>query len=283
VLDRMHRALDAISLSTGEPAYFNGTGQFPHDVIVALQAQSLGRMRTTGSAGGFGRIVAGPSVVVADSGAVPPPDYAQFAHSSALAFEFSSGRDLIVGNCGPAPAGSEDPESFREGLAHSGPTINSLSANPIKVGGTFAGRLVQRGSDAQLIADDEEDAVIMRTHGYADRFGVIIERRLTLIAEGKSLVGQDRFLAVSSRVNGTCALRFHLGGGTEIDERDDLVRIRLPSGAWWSFLWDGAHLHIEDSVRQSALFGYHKTKQLVLTSRVADQGEVSWIFTLEET
>jgi uncharacterized heparinase superfamily protein len=255
----------------------------PHDVLVAVQAQSLARMRETGVVDGYGRLFAGPSVVVADSGAVPPPEYANFAHSAALSFEFSSGSDLIVCNCGPAPAGEEDPQFFREGLAHSGPTINSLSANPIRTGGSLAGKLVQRGDAAQILADEDEDTLIMRTHGYADKFGVVIERRLTLIAEGKSLVGQDRFLPVANRVNGTAALRFHLANGSEIEEAGDLVRIRVASGAWWSFLWDGAHLHIEDSVRQSAHFGFRRTKQLVLTSRVGEGSEVSWIFTLEES
>ena len=40
-------------------------------------------------------------------------------------------------------------------------------------------------------------------------------------------------------------------------------------------------MRIEDSVRQSAYFGFHRTKQIVLEVLVADAGEVSWIFTLE--
>ncbi|MBN9308628.1 hypothetical protein, partial [Devosia sp.] len=52
ITDSMHRALDAISLGTGEPAYFNGTGQMPHDLIVAVQAQSPARARETGVVGG---------------------------------------------------------------------------------------------------------------------------------------------------------------------------------------------------------------------------------------
>lgn len=283
VLERMHRALDAISLGTGEPAYFNDTGQLPHDVLVAVQAQSASRMRETGTVNGYGRLVAGPSIVVADSGSVPPPEYASRAHSGALGFEFSYGRDLVVGNCGPAPAGVEDPQRFREGVSHSAPTINGRSANPIRLRGPLAGRLVQHGEPAQMIADPEEDSVVMRTYGYEDRFGVVVERRLTLIAGGKSLVGQDRFLQTASRVSGTAAIRFHLAPGTETEESGDLVRLRVASGAWWSFLWDGALLHIEDSVRQSALFGFHRTRQLVLTARVVDATEVSWIFTLEES
>ena len=65
----------------------------------------LARARQTGTLGGYGRLIAGRSIVVADSGLVPDPEYAQHAHASALAFEFSHGRDLVVGNCGPAPSG----------------------------------------------------------------------------------------------------------------------------------------------------------------------------------
>src|SRR5690606_11655882 len=84
LLDSMHRALDAISLGTGEPAYFNGTGQLPHDMVVAVQAQSPARARTTGTVGGYGRLISGQAIVVADGGQVPPPEFARTAHASAL-------------------------------------------------------------------------------------------------------------------------------------------------------------------------------------------------------
>ena len=63
---------------------------------------------------------------------------------------------------------------------------------------------------------------------------------------------------------------------------DDVVRLRLPSGAIWTFLWEGADMRIEDSVRQSVYFGFHRTKQIVLEVQTANMAEVSWIFTLEE-
>ena len=81
LLESMHRALDAISLGTGEPAYFNGTGQMPHDIIVAVQSQTPTRARSTGTAGGYGRLIWGKSIVVADSGLVPPPEYARHMHA----------------------------------------------------------------------------------------------------------------------------------------------------------------------------------------------------------
>jgi uncharacterized heparinase superfamily protein len=282
LLETMHRALDAISLGTGEPGYFNGTGQMPHDLVVAVQAQSPARARSTGMTGGYGRLISGRSIVVADSGLVPAPEFALHAHAGALSFEFSHGRDLVVCNCGPAPAGLEgDTTLFRQGIAHSAPTINALSAAAIGTTGSLNGRLLQVGRDPELETFEADQSLVMRTHGYEDRFGVVLERNLTLMAEGKTLVGQDRFVH-SRRVSGACAIRFHLAHQTEVQQSEDLLRLKLASGSIWTFLWEGADMRIEDSVRQSAYFGFHRTKQIVLDVLAAEANEVSWIFTLEE-
>src|SRR5690606_9608584 len=103
-------------------------------------------------------------------------------------------------------------------------------------------------------------ALILRTHGYEDRFGVTIERRLTLLAEGKTLVGQDKLIRKRNNASGACAVRFHLGHQTEVEDGGDMLRLRLGSGATWSFLWEGAEMKVEDSVRQSAYFGFHRTR-----------------------
>lgn len=283
LLESMHRAFDAVSLGTGEPAYFNGTGQLPHDVIVAVQAQSPARARATGAIGGYGRLISGRSIVVADSGLVPPPEFAGQAHASALAFEFSHGRDLVVCNCGPAPAGLETNGAlFRQGIAHSAPTINALSAAQVVQSGPLAGRLAPIGRPPEIKADETEQSLVIRTHGYEDRFGVTIERRLTLLAEGKTLVGQDKLLPKRHHPSGACAVRFHLAHQTEVTDAGDLLRLTLSSGAVWTFLWEGSEMKVEDSVRQSAYFGFHRTKQIVLVAHAAEASEISWIFTLEE-
>ncbi|MOA69665.1 hypothetical protein D3C78_1979750 [compost metagenome] len=61
------------------------------------------------------------------------------------------------------------------------------------------------------------------------------------------------------------------------------MRLVLPNGAVWSFLWEGASFREEESVRQSAYVGFHKTRQLVLEADVAGDAEVAWIFTLEQS
>jgi uncharacterized heparinase superfamily protein len=283
ILDSMHVALDAISLGTGEAAYFNGTGQMAHDIIVSVQAQSPARARSTGTAGGYGRLIWDKSIVVADSGSVPSPEYSRHMHASALAFEFSRGRDLVVCNCGPAPADMEESELlFRQGIAHSGPTINALSAAAIPTHGPLKNHVVQIGRDPEMAAEEADHSLLLRTHGYADRFGVVLERRLTLLAEGKSLVGQEKMLKTRGRVSGACAIRFHLAHQTQVEQAADMVKLKLASGAVWNFLWEGADMRIEDSVRQSAYFGFHRTRQIVLDVLVGEGNDVSWIFTLDE-
>ncbi|MEP7239285.1 MAG: heparinase II/III family protein [Devosia sp.] len=283
VLDSMHVALDAISLGTGEAAYFNGAGQQPHDIIVSVQAQSPARARSTGTAGGYGRLVQGRSIVVADSGFVPDPEYTRHLHSGALAFEFSHGRDLVVCNCGPAQSDEEASALlFRQGIAHSCPTINALSAATIATSGPLRNLVVPIGEEPELASDEAECSLVMRTHGYEDRFGVILERRLTLIADGTSLVGQDRLLQARGKMSGACAFRFHLAHQTQVSAGPDMLKLKLGSGAVWNFLWEGAECRIEDSVRHSAYFGFHRTRQIVLDVLVGEVPEVSWIFALDE-
>jgi uncharacterized heparinase superfamily protein len=283
VLDAMHTALDAVSLGTGEAAYFNGTGQMPHDVIVAVQAQNPARARSSGVAGGYGRLVSGKAIVVADTGIVPAPEYARHMHASALAFEFSHGRDLIVCNCGPAADDEEESALlFRQGIAHSAPTINALSAATIVRSGALRNRLVRSGRDPEISVDEADHSLAMRCHGYDEKFGVTLERRLTLLAEGNSLVGQERMLKAKNRMSGALAIRFHLAHQTTVGQAGDMLKLKLASGAVWNFLWEGAEARIEDSVRQSAYFGFHRTRQIVLDALVGDVPEVSWIFTLDE-
>jgi uncharacterized heparinase superfamily protein len=285
-VEAMHRALDGVSLAGGEPAYFNGTGQLPHDLIVALQVQSPARFGRSGTLGGYGRLVAGDSVVVADGGLVPPLEFAAAAHAGALAFEFSHGPDLIVGNCGPAPVDlGKEGIAFRQGAAHSTVVIGNASAGRLGARGPLAGRLRPDGGPPGVEMSADGDGLVLVTHGFERRFGVTIERRLTLLSEGQTLVGQDRLSHTGRKRQAPPAtVRFHLALGTTVSRSadEDMLRLRLASGAVWTFLWEGATARIEDSVRQSAYFGLNKTRQIVLDTDVTDGHEIAWIFTLED-
>ncbi len=269
-IDRMHESLDALTLSSGEPAYFNGCGHLPHDVLIAIQANGPNRRQRSMLLGGYGILRDGDAVVIADSGLVPEPGLAGDIHASALAFEFSHGSELILGSCGPAPSDLPDSKAlFRQGVAHSGPTIDAEDAS---------------GGAPSIELDSADHLLTLGTNAYARPFGVNLERRLTLLSGGTTLVGQDRMIGAGTP-SGLLAIRFHLAPGIMVrrNRGEGIVRLVLPNGAVWSFLWEGAHFREEESVRQSAYLGFHKTRQLVLEADVAADAEVAWIFTLEQS
>lgn len=269
-IDRMHESLDALTLSSGEPAYFNGTGHLPHDVLIAIQSNGPGRKTRSMLFGGYGVLRNGDSVLVADTGLLPPVGLDSERHASALAIEFSHGSELIFGSCGPAPADLSGSKAlFRQGVAHSAPTIDAED-----LPGT---------SKPQVQLDVQDHLLTVTSAGYARRFGVEIERRVTLLSGGTTLVGQDRLLPKGTP-SGVLSARFHLAPGVLVrrNNNEDIVRLVLPNGQVWSFLWEGAECHEEESVRQSAYVGFHKTRQLVLETNVVADREIAWIFTLEQ-
>ncbi|HWV22436.1 MAG TPA: heparinase II/III family protein [Devosia sp.] len=277
-IDRMHEALDAVTLSSGEPAYFNGCGQVPHDVLVAVQANGPTPARRSRILGGYGILRSGRAVVIADSGLRPEPGFDAEAHAGALAFEFSFGSELILGSCGPAP--SDMPETrdlFRQAIAHSSPTIEDEDAFVPPKGFRAKPLTVP---DMELVP--AEHMLAVSSIGYATRFGAEIERRLTLLGDGTTLVGQDRVIAEGTP-DGHLSIRFHLAPGISVHAPvgEGMRRLTLPNGEVWSFLWEGATLRQDDSVRQSAYLGFNRTIQLVLEVDLAPGVEVGWILTRE--
>ncbi|WP_404401181.1 heparinase II/III family protein [Pelagibacterium halotolerans] len=282
-VETMQGALNRLVLGSREPVYMNGCGQAPVELILSIAAQSGSRGNGTGTCDGYGILVDGTGKLVADSGLVPPPEFAGNAHAGALSFEFSSHGALIVGNCGPAPA--QLPESrnlFRHTSAHSAPTIDDLSNASISGGCLLGGILRPRGA-TDMTVSPEDNAIEMRSTAYRNRYGLDIIRSLTLLGGGHTLVGQDRFVTGPKNRNrrGDFIIRFHLAPDVTLERADgeDLIRLAFKSGSPWTFLWEGAYADIEESVRHSAHFGLVKTRQIVLSGPAHPDAEIAWVFT----
>jgi uncharacterized heparinase superfamily protein len=130
--------------------------------------------------------------------------------------------------------------------------------------------------------DGAEATMTLSTPAYASRFGVTLERQLTLISEGHTLVGQDRFSKTgTARADAKLQVRFHLAPDAVASRSkdEDIIEIKLKSGQVWKFLWEGGSVSLDDSVRQSAHFGFFKTTQIVMEADMPLDGEVSWILT----
>jgi uncharacterized heparinase superfamily protein len=131
--------------------------------------------------------------------------------------------------------------------------------------------------------EKKEPEIVARTGAFRSKSGVEIERRVTLLSGGETLVGRDRLIASGGRqrFSSTLVQRFHLAPGAtaQRSENAGMISIHLQSGQIWSFLWEAANARIEQSVRQSAHIGYHKTQQIVLEAEVGRDVEVAWILT----
>lgn len=281
-MEQMHTALDAMMLGTGEPGYFNGCGQLPVELLVAVQSQHTGAPTQTRTLSGYGILRNGPARLIVDSGLVPPHAYAREAHAGSLSFEFSHGSDLVVCNCGPAPADLADSRRlFRLGAAHSGPAIGGRSPARFLTRGPHKDALFSTVERPHLFLEDDDCAVEATNFAYSDSYGVNLRRHLTLISDGNTLVGQDSVLPVKNVRSGPVSIRFHLAPGAEALRQggDDIINIQLKSGAEWTFLWEGGFAEIEESVRQSAYFGFFRTQQIVIEAEVRPNLEISWILT----
>lgn len=280
---RMHEALARMTLGTGEPAYFNGCGQLPIELLVVLQSQNPKPPQKSGAMSGYGILTDGAAVVIGDSGILPQPPFGKQAHAGALSFEFSHGSELVVGNCGPAPADlGGDKQLFRQGSAHSAPTIDGMSAARTVTRGPLAGSFVSFAGTPLVEVNASEPAMEMITPAYTEKYGIKLRRTITLLSEGATLVGQDQMIAEGRGMKpGKLMLRFHLAPGAEVERArdEDIYHITLNSGSQWTFLWEGGTAQIDESVRQSAYFGFFRTKQIVVEADVAPDKEISWIFT----
>src|SRR6202012_5774305 len=77
---------------------------------------------------GFQRLAAGRAIAVLDCGKTPEGAFANQAHAGCLAFEFSTGPQRLVVNCGAAPEGQAGWDSaLRATAAHSTLTVEDTS------------------------------------------------------------------------------------------------------------------------------------------------------------
>ncbi len=87
---------------------------------------------------GYQRIEAAGSVVIADTGRPPPIAISHDAHAGCLSFEFSSGRNRIVVNCGmPAISREAWLPAARQTAAQSTATLEGTSSCRFVGGGAM--------------------------------------------------------------------------------------------------------------------------------------------------
>ena len=239
-IDRMLPMVRMFRHGDGTLSHFNGMGVTAADHLATLLTYDDMRSQPIHRApySGYERLEAGRSLLVADVGRLPPTRLSQEAGAGTLSFEFSSGPQRIVVNCGtPCIAndahrpgrplvggpfhgvdrrGLVEPVRGRQGpLAR--PRPRPLAPAPHRPGGA------RRARDACTTERTERDRVqsLSASHdAYRRRFGVVHERRWQLSPDGHRLEGEDTFRGDTPIAARTEALiRFHLAPGIRASRR----------------------------------------------------------------
>lgn len=288
---RMMPLLRLLRHGNGELGLFNGMGATAYDLLATVLAYDAGDGATLTSAPstGYERRSAADALVIMDTGKSPPGTFANGAHAGCLSFEFSSGPQRLIVNCG---AGDGEPSALREAVrataAHSTLVLDATSS------ARFLGKQAESvtinrrlfGGPKQVTIGDVDGAQgrsIAASHdGYLTRFGFIHQRLLELSDDGTMLTGSDRLIASGRKaksVGRLVELRFHLHPGVNptLTEDEQGARLDLLGNESWYFSAGGALLALEDSVYLGATHGLQRSQQLVVRSNTATALQIDWV------
>ncbi|MGB3501832.1 MAG: heparinase II/III family protein [Mesorhizobium sp.] len=292
-IDRMFPALRFFRHTDGNLARFNGMGPTIADRLAAV----LHHDDTGGSPllhapySGYERLAMGGTTLIADTGTPPPFDVSGEAHAGCLSFEFSSGRQQFVVNCGVDVFGPPDYRPLaRATAAHSTATINDNSSARFQLAGRLRellGTPLYAGPTHVVCErrDSAEAQTFIASHnGYESRYGLVHERDLTLSMSGSIIEGIDRIRrrdGQRARIGlDAVVIRFHLHPDTSMfqDEQGRLV-VGVEGGDFWTFSCQEVEPRFEDSIFFAAASGPRRSRQISLTYPASQVEQVTWRFT----
>jgi uncharacterized heparinase superfamily protein len=282
----------------GTLSHFNGMGVTAADHLATLLTYDDMRSQPIHHAphSGYERLEAGKTLLVADVGRPPPTALSQEAGAGCLSFEFSSGPQRIILNCGIPRSG--DPAihlAARSTAAHSTASIGEISSCRFLARQgrwperALAGWLLRRLGpvvvsgpphvQAERAQKDQVQLLEASHDGYVSRFGLVHRRRWRLSGEGQWLEGEDVFVPEGLPSGGSQAvIRFHLAPGIKASrvQGGRTVMLVLPSREAWQFEVEHGQAGLEESIFFSSTNGTRRTEQIVLRIDPAATPSIRW-------
>jgi len=293
-IDRMMPMLRFFRHGDGNFGLFNGMGPTPGDRLATVLAYDDARGTPVANAphSGYQRLQAGDVVVLMDSGLPPPIGLSQEAHAGCLSLELSAQQHRIVVNCGlPATNRESWRQLARATAAHSTVTLNDSSSCRFLASGSLQRLLevpiVAGPGDVPVAREDRSDGTLLRVShdGYAQRYGMVLQRTLRLADNGSRLDGEDAFLPVRGHKlpenkPDDFAIRFHLHPAVKASRLTDghSVMLMLPNRQVWSFTAYEDRVEVEESVYLSATDGPRRAVQIVVYGQARKTPRVQWTF-----
>ncbi len=276
-IERTASALRTLKHGDGKLALFNGTreeGPVPVDLVLAQTGRG-GRTMQMMPQGGFARLSAGKTLLIADCGRPPAPGRDRLAQAGTLSFEMSVGRDRMIVNCGTVPAATGPwRQASASTAAHSTLSIADTSSSEIHQEG------LGRKPESVAFKAHEEDGVFgldMSHDGWRLPFGATHQRRLYLSVSGDAVYGVDTLLANQPQ---PFTIRFHLHPSVDanLQRGGEAMLISLPNGRGWRLRAPGARMTLEESIYLGGP-APRKAEQVVLTGYEDGPQSVQWDIT----
>jgi uncharacterized heparinase superfamily protein len=261
----------------GGLAFFNGSNDSDAKIIDVLLSKSGIKTRAILSAthSGYQRLHAGNTTLLIDTGPPPIVTENQWAHSGTLAFEMSSGKDRIIGNCGmPGNATTGWRQALRSTAAHSTIVVDNTNSSEITTKGGFAHKPGQVTSSRREI----DGSVIIEASydGYAQQFGLIHRRLIMLAPDGAEIQGEDNLIGPGGQ---NYSLHFHLHPNVQVTVlQDKYAAILKPRrGNGWRFTCVNQIITLEESVYFDNSLPQRKTQQILVSGPLGENGEtIKW-------
>jgi uncharacterized heparinase superfamily protein len=285
----MLSTLRHVRLGDGQLARFNGMGATEREALATILAYDTAEPASDSSLiSGYARLHRGATVIVADAGALPPPEFAGQACAGALSFELSVGGDPVIVNAGaPPPSQEKFRAASRATISHSTLSLAGHSSAVLGPGDGSRGTLELSplagcNDVSSKRAEDGEAIVLEASHnGYESRFALLHSRTIRLRGDGNGVEGYDRLDGARSELrlawDVPFAIHFHLhprvGARQTADGRLELL---LPGGDRWQFQAAGAAVSIEESTHYADLRGALQAQQVVLRGLCYGAAEVHW-------
>ena len=288
---RMTGMLCLLRLGDGMLARFNGAATVERDTLATVLAHAQGQPPPllSNPPSGYVRLERGSTIVVADIGAPPPLQLAGAACAGCLAFELSTGGELLLVNAGAPGHGNASRRAIARATAsHNTLCVGEQSSSKLirnarlerEVGGAplrhpdrVTSRVKQRDGGIELEA---------RHDGYLQRFSLLHTRKLRLCRDGSSLEGVDRLHGAQGPMRFAWdvpfAIHFHLHPDAEAHAGTSVqtAELLLGSGEHWRMTAAGAALSIEESIYVADARGPRAAQQVVLRGVCGGASQVTW-------
>ncbi len=297
--DKLVPFLRALSHGDGGFAHFGGAFSNDNDDLkqAILLSDAKGKASNNLPFSGYQRMKQGRTQVLLDVGTPPEPSLSCNSPASALAMEFSDGKDrLIVGMGGThhgfdiGTDGGKAQVLARRTSSHSTLSIGGLSGE--ENSSTIYGNnpIPAKHFETMFERNENDDGIWLdATHdGYMKKLKTRHTRRLYLNADGSDLRGED---TIKREVTGLAKLftakdplpiklRFHIHPSVSLSPNQvgNAIILRLPHGHGWLFQAKGGHMRIEDGIYCAKPDDIKKNNQIVIEGKIGtDQTlQIKW-------